>query len=240
MGFTVLYFNDNKRLRNDLQFSKYQIICEDVLLNRLYEIKKKYPNIYLIGPIYAIGDFQVCITGTGKRNEKIDNTINRELQEELGVKIETKNIIHSEVYNDIRWSQKINSLKQCNTLWTICETNINNVKPINIEDVIMNDMKDDIENKVAIIIYDEKEELINKLMKIKLVIKSRESIIGICIIPIGLAIKMINYRNKNIEKIKKEYLSIKDVSKYNPYHYKIENKMYNLIIEEIINLKLFY
>ena len=135
-------------------------------------------NYYILCPIYSVGDFQLGVTGTSHFNENPDRTIYRELVEELGIFPQNYSpMVIKFNKNIITYGSNIN----------INNTRINkqNFKIVG---------KDNKRNKIAVIIYGEEQDILNKYLTKKIIqFENTDNISGVMSIPMTAIYKYLEF-----------------------------------------------
>lgn len=135
-------------------------------------------NYYILCPIYSVGDFQLGVTGTSHFNETPDRTISRELMEELG--------IFPKKYSPmvIKFNQNIITYGS--------NININNTR-INKQNFKIVG-KDNKRNKIAVIVYGEEQDILNKYLTKKIIqFENTDNIIGVMSVPMTAIYKYLEF-----------------------------------------------
>lgn len=139
-------------------------------------LQKIPSHYYILCPLYSFGDFQIGITGTSYFNESPVITTYRELAEELG--------IFPKKY--------IPTMIKVNNHITTYGSNINinhtrlNKKYSGITG------KDDKQNKIAVIIYGEEQDILDKYLTKNIIqFDSTDNIVGVMSIPMTAVYKYL-------------------------------------------------
>ena len=139
-------------------------------------IQKIPSNYYILCPLYSFGDFQIGVTGTSYFNESQVRTTYRELNEELGIFPKKYIPTMIKVHNNI----------------TTYGSNINiNHMRLNKKASKMTG-KDDRNNKIAVIVYGEEQDILDKYLTKNIIqFQSTDNIVGVMSIPMTAVYKYL-------------------------------------------------
>lgn len=160
-------------------YKKYsQILVKKYLPIYIKELLYTIPDdYYIICPSYKNNYLQIGITGTAKQGEDLIESLCREIQEEVGMRV----IKNTENKYCLKFDKN-------GRLWNYTSIFQDNFEP---NTIMLKNINKDINNKIAVVLYGEKDELIKKIYKCiefgSLNMAKDDDITDICVVNVKLA-----------------------------------------------------
>jgi glutaredoxin len=160
-------------------YNKYsQILVKKYLPIYIKELVYDLPDeYYIVCPSYKNNYLQIGITGTAKEGEDLIESLSREVQEEVGMRIK-KN-------TDNKYFLKVDKNGR---LWNYTSVFQDNFEP---NTIILKNTNKDIQNKIAVVLYGDKQILLKNIEKCiefkNLGMAKDDNISDICIVNVKLA-----------------------------------------------------